>query len=253
MSSRIVFEALRLLTPRDVPGIAKARFGGAWDGGYVLLDRIDASAVVMSFGIGPSVAFDMDLAQRGHKILMFDHTIDQLPDVHPNFTWYHQGISGVSAPDEQLFTLAEHMHKLPADAIDPILKIDVEGAEWDALAAISPDQLARFAQVTIEFHTLLQLDDPAFNARAQSALQALNRHFAPVHVHGNNFGEMGFAGGFTVVDTLEVTYARRDRFATVTSATAYPTRHDTPNFDEKPDFLLWFYPFTPGSDALDLA
>ena len=53
MSSRIVFEALRLLTPRDVPGIAKARFGGAWDGGYVLLDRIDASAVVMSFGIGP--------------------------------------------------------------------------------------------------------------------------------------------------------------------------------------------------------
>ena len=145
------------------------------------------------------------------------------------------------------------MRKLPADTMDPILKMDVEGAEWDCLAATPRAVLARFAQITLEFHTLFDLAEPAFNARVQKALEALNADFVPVHVHGNNFGKLGEAGGFAVVETLEVTYARRDLFQAVPSATLYPTRFDTPNFDERPDFQLWFFPFLPGSERLELA
>jgi hypothetical protein len=253
MSSRIVFEALKLLMPHDVVGVGKKRFGGAWDGGYVLLDQIDPAQAVMSFGVGPSVAFDLDMAERGHDVLLFDHTIDALPEENPRFSWYREGIAGVSDPSEQLFTLAEHMQKLPEGARNPILKLDVEGAEWEALTAAGPDLLARFAQITLELHTLFQLDDPAFNAAAQAALRALAVHFVPVHVHGNNFGDIGMVGGFACVDTLEVTYARRDLFQTVASQTLYPTEYDTPNFDERPEFPLWFYPFMPGSDRCDLA
>jgi hypothetical protein len=113
--------------------------------------------------------------------------------------------------------------------------------------------LARFAQITLEFHGFLELADDRFNARVQKALKALDADFVPVHVHGNNFGTLGEAGGFTVVETLEVTYARRDLFETVPSATVYPTSADTANFDERPDFKLWFFPFLPGSDRLELA
>ena len=253
MASRIVFEALRLLIPRDVPGVGKRRIGGVGDGGYVLLDRLDPVQTVMSFGIGPSVTFDRELAEQGHDILLFDHTIPALPDEHPRFAWHRQGVSGQSDPANLLYSLEDHMEKLPAGAVDPILKMDVEGAEWAALAAAPPAQLARFAQITLEFHTLLRLDEPGFNAEVQAALRALDRAFVPVHVHGNNFGEIGFAGGFVCVDTIEVTYARRDLFATQPSATVYPTPLDTPNFDERPDFPLWFFPFMPGSERLHLA
>lgn len=253
MGSRIVYEALRLLMPSDVVGVGKRRIGGMGDGGYVLLDRLTLDQVVMSFGIGPSVTFDLELAEEGHRILMFDHTIDALPGEHPLFTWYREGVADMSVPDEALLSLADHMEKLPADVREPILKMDVEGAEWDALPATPRACLARFAQITLEFHDLFNLAEPVFNARVQKALTALNLDFVPVHIHGNNFGALGEAGGFAVVDTLEVTYARRDLFEIVPSATLYPTVHDTPNFDERPDFQLWFFPFLPGSERLELA
>jgi hypothetical protein len=253
MASRIVYEVLRLLTPFDVVGVGKRRVGGIGDGGYVLLDQLDPEQPVMSFGIGPSVSFDFELAEEGFRILMFDHTIEALPGEHPHFTWYHEGVSDIAAPDEQLDTLEHHMAKLPDGGAAPILKMDVEGAEWDSLAATPRASLARFAQITLEFHTLLELADPVFNARVQKALRALDADFVPVHVHGNNFGSMGLVGGFACIDTLEVTYARRDLFTIVPSATIYPTPLDTPNFDERPDFCLWFFPFLPGADRLDLA
>jgi hypothetical protein len=220
------------------------------DGGYVLLDRLDPAQVVMSFGIGPSVTFDLEMAERGHTILMFDHTIDTLPGDHASFTWYREGVSGVSQPEAGLFSLEDHMAKLPEGAIDPILKMDVEGAEWEALAAAPPGTLARFAQITLELHDLLALDQPTVNASVQKALQALLVDFVPVHVHGNNFGTLGSVGGFACVETLEVTYARRDLFPSVPSQTLYPTPYDTPNFDERDDFRLWFFPFVPGSEHL---
>lgn len=253
MGSRIVYEALRLLIPSDAVGVAKRRIGGIGDGGYVLLDALSPEQVVMSFGIGTSVTFDFELAEEGHLILMFDHTIDALPGEHPHFTWFRNGVSAVSEPDEALFSLQDHMARLPHDSMNPILKMDVEGAEWDTLATTPRACLVRFAQITLEFHNLIDLDKPAFNARVQAALKALALDFVPVHVHGNNFGTISQTGGFAMVETLEVTYVRRDLFETVASTTIYPTRYDTPNFDERPDLQLWFFPFLPGSTRLELA
>jgi hypothetical protein len=127
--------------------------------------------------------------------------------------------------------------------------MDVEGTEWDSIGQAPPAVLRRFAQITLEFHDLLRLHEPDFNDPAVRAFAALDADFAVVHVHGNNFGEIGFTGGMPLPDTLEVTYARRDLFETLPSRTFYPTPYDTPNFDERPDFPLWFYPFHPGPDT----
>jgi hypothetical protein len=65
----------------------------------------------------------------GHDVLMFDHTVDKLPEVHERFTWFREGIASYSAPERKLFTLADHVGKLPLGCDDATLKIDVEGAE----------------------------------------------------------------------------------------------------------------------------
>ncbi len=250
MADTQVIAALRQLVPRDVPGVGKVRIGGVGDGGYVLLDRLAPQQVVMSFGVGPTVTFDAEMAERGHDILLFDHTVDELPQEHHRFRWFRQGVAGVSNPAADLFSLADHMEKLPPGTIDPILKMDVEGAEWASLAATPRHALRRFAQIVLEFHTMLALHQPAFNAMAVAALNALSSDFAVVHVHANNWGGMGFVGGLVMPETIEVTYARRDLFATVASQTFYPTAHDTPNCAERADFDLWFYPFHPGGADL---
>ncbi len=244
-----VVEALRLLAPSDVAGVPKIRIGGPHDGGYVMLDCLRARAPVMSFGIGPSMTFDLDMAGRGHPVLMFDHTIERLPDSDDGCTWFREGIGHV--PGGALPTLAEHMAKLPDGAKDPLLKLDVEGAEWDVLSHADPAVLARFSQIVIEFHDLAQLAEPAFNARALRALQALGA-FAPIHVHANNFADLALVEGLMVADVMEVTYVRRDLVSLRPSATSYPTPLDSPCFAGAEDTLLWFFPFLPGSTEATL-
>lgn len=246
-----IVAVLRHLTPFDATDCGKRRIGGAGDGGYVLLDRLDPRQTVMSFGVGPTVTFDAALAAAGHTVLLFDHTVDGLPEAHPNMRWYRQGLCGETDRAASLATLAEHMALLPDAAVDPILKIDVEGAEWTALAETDPALLRRFAQITLELHDMLRLGEPGFRAVANRALAALAQDFALVHVHANNWGEIGTLGGLRVADTLEVTFARRDLFALQPSRTAYPTDLDTPNCDFRPDIALDFWPFQPGADILE--
>jgi hypothetical protein len=95
---QMVFETLRLLIPFDLPHERKARIGGRGDGSYVLVDRLLKIQPVLSFGIGPSVQFELDMAVRGHDVLMFDHTVDKVPAEHQRFRWFREGIGSHSAP-----------------------------------------------------------------------------------------------------------------------------------------------------------
>src|SRR4051812_17652033 len=96
---RMVFETLSLLIPYDLPDERKVRIGEAGDGSYVIVDRQRPSQPVMSFGVGPSINFEIGMAERGHDVLMFDHTVEAAPATHPRATWFCEGIAAVSAPD----------------------------------------------------------------------------------------------------------------------------------------------------------
>jgi hypothetical protein len=244
---RGVFETLALLTPHDLPGDRKIRIGGPGDGGYVMVDRLRPAQPVMSFGIGPSVSFDLDLATRGHAVLLFDHTISQLPGEHAGFAWFAEGVAAAPDPARGLHTLADHMAKLPPGGDAPILKMDVEGAEWEVLTETSSALLRRFEQIVLELHDLPRLEDQRFRGMVWRALATLSSAFTLCHVHANNFGRIEIVSGFPVPETLEVTYIRTDVVRPAPSMTYYPTPLDTGNCLDWPDLPLWFYPFMPAA------
>jgi hypothetical protein len=252
-SQQRVFAALRLFTPRDMVGLGKIRVGGNDDGGYVMADCLRPSQPILSLGVGPDVSFDLELAQQGHDIVMFDHTVNSLPAQHEKFTWHRLGVAASAQPSSSLRTLAELMELLPDRPDAPILKMDVEGAEWDVLANTPRETLARFTQIGLEFHDLLKLNNEEFNTLALRALQNLTLDFVPIHVHGNNCSLVGLVGGFICPDVLEVTYIRRDLVETVPSQTWYPTALDRSNWRGGCEYLLYYFPFSPGSETLELA
>src|SRR5438067_11007102 len=94
--NRRVFDALALLIPFDLVAEGKVRIGEPGDGGYVLVDRLRPRQPVMSFGVGPSTSFETALAERGHEILLFDHTNEALPASHERFTWYREGLAAAA-------------------------------------------------------------------------------------------------------------------------------------------------------------
>jgi hypothetical protein len=244
---RSVCDTLRLLTPFDLPRERKRRFGTPGDGSYVLVDRLRADQPILSFGVGPSVNLELELAERGHEVLLFDHTVDALPSEHPRFTWYREGVGAPANAEGPLLTLQTHMAKLPWGAGAPILKLDVEGHEWSVLETVPRETLRRFEQIAVELHGLQFLDGAPFRALAQRVLRRLAEDFTICHVHANNFNHLATCSNFTVTASLEVTYIRSDLVERAPSRTFYPTVEDSPNYAVLPDHRLWFFPFLPGS------
>ena len=82
LTQQDVLEALDLLRPWATRRTPKVRVGNDYDGGYVLPAVALQCDVVLSIGVGHDVSFDHVMAERGARILQFDHTVEGPPTPH---------------------------------------------------------------------------------------------------------------------------------------------------------------------------
>jgi hypothetical protein len=116
-----------------------------------------------------------------------------------------------------------------------ILKVDIEGAEFDVLP-LTEEQCRAVSLLVVEFHAL-----DANWERFVGCVSQLERHFRIVHVHGNNFA--GVVPGTEVPRALEVTFLNRSLLSDAAAAPGveYPLQGlDMPNNWQKPDLRLSF-------------
>ena len=233
---------LRLMRPYDLLGAPLIRLGRAFDGGYVMVDAFEGVEAAYSLGINDDVSWDFDIAQRGIDIFQYDHTIEQLPFEHTRFNWSRRGISHVA--EGELDTLenliAENGHR---QAKNMLLKCDIEGSEWLALAYAPSQALSQFSQIVLELHRLGDLHLPASAHIARQALLNLTASHHVVHVHGNNFGSFSVVGGIPVPDVLELTLARKDLGRFAPSTKVFPTELDMPCHSRSADLYLGRFEF----------
>lgn len=127
---------------------------------------------------------------------------------------------------------------------DLVLKMDVEGMEWDVLAKVSGETLAQFSQIVIEFHRMGTVLHPPGHAEVKAVLSKLAATHVPVHVHGNNVRLPVRIGDLILPDVIEVSWVRRSdhegRF--IPRHEPFPTDLDRPNIAHRVDlFLGWTY------------
>lgn len=247
-----VLTAVSMLAPSEID-LSKIRIGPACDGGYILADRFQRNPI-LSFGAGSDISFEIELADRGHEIFLFDHTVPVLPDSHHRVKHFLKGIAGSPTVDNLMVDLngAIALAGL-TNRNDLILKLDVEGCEFNALNAAQ--SLQSFEQIAIEIHWLWQLPDEDFRRYYNIMMSNLLKDFTIFHVHGNNCaslrfvgGEMtdaGQMGGIPVLDVVELSLIRNDLVTRSENQTSYPTEFDFPNRPDRPDHILWFYPYNP--------
>ena len=242
-----VLGTLSLLTPWDVIGCGKLRIGCNSDGGYVLLDKLRPEQPVLSYGVGLDSSFDFDLARRGHRVFMFDHTVKgprgRLPE---GCIFIREGVAAKADPKKRVDTVLAHLKRYRLTRRrDVILKMDIEGGEWDIIAALPEQAMAAFEQIVVEFHWLENLKREGFTAQVRAALQRLNERFTLCHVHGNVYGGMRKPAGVVLPNVLEATYVRSDLVSRTANRTLYPTQYDYANRPGSKDLVLSMYPFVP--------
>jgi FkbM family methyltransferase len=237
-----ILAILRLLEPKKAAGYQKIRVGSKSDGGYVQIDDLDRISHAFSFGVSDNDSWDLAMAKAGIPVEQFDHAIARAPSNHPLLRFHRTMLSADAS--EQAVTLgdlaAEHSKK---GAPDLIAKIDIEGCEWDVLDRAADGVLSRFTQLICEFHDLSRLTDPAFRARARRAFEKLDKHFAPVHVHGNNCGRLKIIANIPLPDFLEATFASRGRYSFAETREVFPTPLDAPNYPGSADIVLGAFRF----------
>lgn len=258
------FYALTLLKPYDID-IPKIRIGPPEDGGYILADMFTPDEQpVLSYGISTEYSFDRAMAERGHQVFMFDHTIPGIKDPHPNMRFFREGVAGgfdgsmpngvhtATDHENSLFSIEDHIERHAIKGNRLILKMDVESYEFGALYGLSDEGLSKFEQIVLEMHSLESLSgSDLYRSVFIRVLEKINRHFTLFHIHANNVDghdKFHYVDGMPVTCLIELSYVRTDRVNRSASRTVYPTTIDYPNLPKR-DKLMWVYPFLPDSPA----
>jgi hypothetical protein len=177
-----LFEAL---TPVRVSNCDFTRVGSANDGGYVMCGNLLPSrAGAYSYGIGGHDAWGCQISRR-LRVPVHQYDCFQPPRLACDGGEFvpHDECVGARAEtvDGRVFDTVASQIARNGDSTGPLLvKMDVEGAEWESLYATPDAVLARIDQLAMELHGT---DDPRF----LETVQKLKRHFYLVHIHFNNW------------------------------------------------------------------
>ncbi len=233
-----LLELIDAIRPWKMSGDTKVRIGSAGDGGYVMPSSARRTNTVLSIGIGDETSFDDELAAQGARVLQFDHTIAAPPTSPPGCEFHRLGWG--LRDEHPMITLPSMLKMIDwSDARHPILKFDVEGAEWDGLAMTPSSDLVRFETLAGEFHDFERLLERDFFERVKSVFAKLNETHRVVHLHPNNAGRLVLLEGVPMPRLLELTWARIDAFPLDgRSDEPIPGPLDSPNLPDLPDLQL---------------
>ncbi len=226
-------ELKKLLCCKKVAGKEFIRVGNdEGDGGYIMVDDFDNTMRAYSCGVGNDVSWDCDIANRGMKVLLYDHTISHLPKVHNNFIFYNFGI-GEADNCVPLKEILKRNHDL--DNQNLILKMDIEGAEWEVLDDIPSELLNNFKQISLELHDVCKED---YCENILRVLQKMGVTHQAVWIHGNNAGKAEIAKDILIPDLIEVTFVRKDCYTFIDERCEFPMSLDLSNLKYRSDFEL---------------
>ncbi len=174
------------LQPVQIANCELQRFGEPRDGGYLmcgnLLSEVGAG---YSYGISGYDQWGCDISTKlGITVHQYD-CFDTRQTTCPTGTlvFHAECVAGAPRVDDagRVFApLADQASRNGDQARRLVVKMDVEGAEWDTLASLPDADLARIDQLVIEFH---QVHDPHFVA----VVRRLKQHFYIANLHFNNF------------------------------------------------------------------
>jgi len=180
------------------------RLGSLNDGGYLVVDDFLPQDVLVSLGVGDNADFEYEISKKIKGIIAFDHTVDAMPKIINNTQFNKLGVKAKST--DNYVTLSSIIENIP-DENDLLLKIDIEGWEWEVLDSISDSELSRFRQIIGEFHGF----NNGANLQTKSrVLSKIVQNFTVVNTHANNWGKYDIIKRLAVPDVIEITFLRKD-------------------------------------------
>ena len=228
-----------MLQPVALNNCELERFGEPNDGGYLMCGNLLGGVQsAYSYGISGYDGWGCDVSAKAkvvvHEYDCFDTTEPQCPR---GTTKFHRECVGDKKErvKRRVFDTMQNQFARNGDTAKRIvLKMDVEGAEWDSFLSAPDEVFEQIDQLVVEFHGV----GGERNGTQEQKLRVVRRlkqFFAVAHIHFNN---ATCAGGFEPFPTwaYEVLFVSK-RLAAVdpTRPTAGLHPLDAPNLPSRPD------------------
>jgi hypothetical protein len=173
------------LQPVALKNCTFKRFGSANDGGYLMCENlIEPLDSAYSYGVGTNDDWGCEMSRR-YKVPV--HEYDCFDPAHPTcnggtLDFHNECVGDQTGYRKARFfdTLENQIRRNGDTGRRVIIKMDIEGAEWESLFA-APDQLlASIPQIAMEMHGY---NDP----KIVEVIRKLKRNFYLVNLHFNNW------------------------------------------------------------------
>lgn len=173
------------LRPVSLKNCNLKRVGSKNDGGYLMCDNlIDGAETLYSYGISDEDNWGCELATRLKvPVHQYDCFTPHTPECATGKFDLHRECVGPrteTLKGKPFDTVTKQIEKNGDKGKRVLLKIDVEGAEWDSLLATSEAVLDKIEQMPMELHGV---NEPRF----LDLVRKLKRQFYLVSVHYNNY------------------------------------------------------------------
>lgn len=172
--------------PVNVTNCKFARFGDANDGGYlVCANLLGGETAAYSYGIAGTDEWGCQISRTlkapVHEYDCFDLRQPSCPDgtlvFHPECV----GPARSTQEGRPFDSIASQIERNDDAGKRLVMKMDVEGAEWDTFLATPDSVFEQTDQLIMEFHGVDE-------ERYVRAVQKLKRFFVFAHLHYNNYG-----------------------------------------------------------------
>jgi hypothetical protein len=199
-----IFDLIAKLRPKRPVNFDLIRIGTLGDGGYFLIDDFDKNSdLVFSIGIGEEFSFDEEISKKVKKVIMVDGSIPDFVPTSSNMIMIHKHLGLVK--NDFFTSLTNLMSSIQETSY--ILKLDIEGDEWDILEQMQSFEIIKFKQIIIEFHGLTSFFNVNRLSQFNLVFEKLLASHTVFHIHANNNGSFGLFGDYKLPDVIEVSFA----------------------------------------------
>jgi len=245
LSTKDLEDLIFQLIPKFIPSEHLIRKGNPFDGGYVICNKIKAEGTyLLSLGVGNNITFETELNREMIHTFLVDHSIQALPISLPNSTFISKKVSTNTGSNN--INLQQCLEIIPKN-IDTILKIDIEGSEWDSLANLDATEFSRFTQIVGEFHGFHEIYKHETYIKILNTLKKINQTHVIINFHPNNWSDFKIINGIPFPDVIELSFIRYDLFNSLTVQTECSVKYhefnqlNLPNNPNSPEYKLCFF------------
>ena len=205
----IPLNLIKELTVSTPIGVEMMRLGSLSDGGYVFANDLTNNDLFISAGIGNNYSVDAEVVDLVGHLVMVDHTIPKIDLLKDN----QEHIRLPLSPQDTSGGISLKQICKDHPTKDCILKMDIEGDEWDILLHLDEKDLLRFRQIVVEVHDITDTENIENYEKRLMVFKKLNLTHNLVCLNGNNYATYADIANKIIPCVLELTWLRKTSYS----------------------------------------